>query len=147
MIIKTHFLINDKECVCYVEKNIYDRNIEYDLDIFRLKTKINDIGYENSESFDCMELAIRDLQKQLPYNFQICCCLSCRYGNFCPYGNAENEIFCFIDYKPESKDDVLNIFDVFSNDTEPNELLYCCDKYQKASIDYFNYNDWIYHFR
>jgi len=146
---KINLLINDKNYIYNIEKLIYGKDTEYDLDIFQLQITINDVKYISSKSFDCMEYAIINLQKQLPNNIHIVCCQSCKYGNFCPYGDAENEIFCLIDYNPKDKMDVANIFTEFWAEKEVlqrNELLYWCEKYQKINNDYFTYNDWAYIF-
>ncbi|WP_010074051.1 hypothetical protein [Clostridium cellulovorans] len=57
-----------------------------------------------------IEYAIKYLQKALPSNISIACCQSCRYGNFCPYGDNDNEVFCFKNLTPQNKADVCEIF-------------------------------------
>ena len=51
--------------------------------------------------------AIADLQKHLPENVKIKCCLTCRHGSLCPVGNKENEIFCVKDIVPKKKEDLF----------------------------------------
>lgn len=56
------------------------------------------------------KLNIKYLQKSLPSNINLECCQSCRHGNFCPYGDSDNEIFCFKDIVINSKHDVCVFF-------------------------------------
>ena len=37
---------------------------------------------------------LADLQMKLPKDVKLACCMTCRHGNMCPYGNAENQLFC-----------------------------------------------------
>jgi hypothetical protein len=47
-----------------------------------------------SEARSDTESAIVKFQEVLPLNISIACCQSCRHGNFCPFGDCDNEIFC-----------------------------------------------------
>ena len=38
--------------------------------------------------------AFADLQNRLPHGIKLACCMTCRHGNMCPYGNRENQLFC-----------------------------------------------------
>ena len=33
-----------------------------------------------------------DLQRKLPNDVKLACCMTCRHGNMCPYGNTENQL-------------------------------------------------------
>lgn len=55
------------------------------------------------------------LRKLLLQHIKIVCCGSCRHGNYCPYGDNENEIFCFKDKVFEKKFDIC---DEFTNEKE-----------------------------
>ena len=122
--------------------------MEYNLDIIKLKAYINGVEYISSREFEIMEFAVIDFQKALPKNIQIAGCQACRHGNFCPYGDNENEIYCLKDYQPKNKMDVA---DIINNDKifalPKHELLYCCEEYQKIDETYYNYNDWDYYFK
>ena len=89
-----------------------------------------------------------DLQKNLPEGVSIACCLTCRNGNMCPYGNSENELYCTKGLKVENEDDLCDLFDAyFTND--PNILLKVssfnyCDNFVYQSDEYYTYNDYLY---
>ena len=116
---------------------------------------IFDIEYANSKNQTSMEFAVIDLQKQLPQNIKIKCCQNFRHGNFCPYGNNDDEIFCLKNYNPVDKMDVAGIFtnDVIATNTNtvlkypviPHKLLHWCEKHEFISKVYYTYNDWIYY--
>lgn len=93
------------------------------------------------------ESEIKAFQKVLPHHIKIACCETCRHGNYCPYGDYENEIFCFKDKVFEKKFDVCDEFvregkwqDVKHR---ARKLLDYCDDYQPIDHDnYYTYNDW-----
>jgi hypothetical protein len=113
------------------------RNIHYEVSF----------GKHNIISKTChsIEYATAYLQKSLPSNVSIACCQSCRHGNFCPYGNIENEIFCLKDITPNDKRDVCDFFDENSDSIKARsrKLLDFCKEYKPISNDkYYTYNDW-----
>ncbi len=93
--------------------------------------------------------AFANLQKQLPKNVILKCCMTCRHGNMCPYGNAPGELFCTKDLVIRSKEDMCNIFDKDSDGSEMTKRTkHCtntCDNYQPQSENYYTYNDYLYH--
>jgi len=153
--IKNHLLVDGKLQVCEALKAINGHDDEFELDIFALSLNIEGIDYLSNRNCDNMEYAIIDLQKQLPDNIQIACCQSCKHGNFCPYGDIENEIFCLFDFNPKDKMDVVEIFNYSEYMKSPEdggclrfpkkELLNYCEKYDKIDDDnYYTYNGWNY---
>jgi len=117
-----------------------------DEEIPNVNFEIN-LGQGNIKSKLCynIENAIINLQKSLPSNIKLACCQSCRYGNFCPFGNKDNEIFCFSDTVIKSK---LHLCDYFSKenkfcDDRKKKLLEFCTEFKPVSVDeYYSYNDW-----
>lgn len=88
---------------------------------------------------------IADLQTNLPNDVKLACCMTCRHGNMCPYGNNENELFCTKDITITSKEDMLDLFD----QTDPFEeravaSLGFCEDFVYQSDDYYTYNDYFY---
>ena len=89
--------------------------------------------------------AFADLQRKLPSDIQLACCMTCRHGNMCPYGNTENQLFCTKDIRITSKEDMCNLFD----QTDPFEersvaSLDFCDDFVYQSDEYYTYNDYLY---
>jgi len=61
------------------------------------------------EGDGCESLAFADLQRQLPDNVLLKCCLSCQHGNMRPYCNGI-DLYCMSDTVITSKDDVCDVF-------------------------------------
>lgn len=87
--------------------------------------------------------AFDDLQKKLPADVRIKCCLVCKHGNMCPVGNFPNEIFCTKDVSITQKSD---LFFYTEDDKERAERLRrytdICESFDYQSPDFFTYNDW-----
>ena len=156
-IIPLCFEVDDERLFADVQKLICGKS-EDDLDIFKLRITDDRIikrissfvwCYGNKTYYDDSVECIIDFQKGLPDNIKISCCQSCKYGNFCVYGNNENEIFCLIDFPP-LKDvyDLIEIFDSKYSAIPAHELTHFCQKYQRATKnnDYYSYNSWDLHF-
>lgn len=91
--------------------------------------------------------AFADLQKHLPDNVILKCCLTCRHGNMCPYGNNPGEVFCTKDLVVSSKGDMCNLFDTESNDEIENRsrnYADTCEDYKHQSSDFYTYSDYLY---
>ena len=88
---------------------------------------------------------IADLQTKLPIDVKLACCMTCRHGNMCPYGNIENELFCTKDITITSKEDMLDLFDQ-TNPFEERAVasLDFCEDFVYQSDDYYTYNDYFY---
>ena len=90
--------------------------------------------------------AFADLQRKLSSDIKLACCMTCRYGNMCPYGNKENELYCTKDVIITSKDDVIELIDKdasFFERAVPS--INCCDDFVYQCDDYYTYNDYLYH--
>ncbi len=84
-----------------------------------------------------------DLQKKLPNDIKIACCLTCRHGNMCPFGNPKNCLFCTKDIVINSKSDMCDVF--INDDDEGRMVEYCnyCPDFVYQTIDYYVYNDFL----
>lgn len=88
---------------------------------------------------------LADLEINLPENVKLACCIVCRHGNMCPFGNKENQLFCTKDIKITSKEDICDLF----GQTDPFEdravaSLDFCEDFVYQSDDYYTYNDYLY---
>lgn len=86
------------------------------------------------------ESALKDLSTLLKNKYKIQSCFTCRYGNFCPVGNYDNEIFCMDDFEPKSKEDVY----FFTEDAQQRKkrartLFDICPKFKPCSKGYYTY--------
>ena len=145
-----HLVIDGDSQSCCFEKTIIGYDEEMETYSFELEVSIN--GTKYTAQHNVMEFAIIDLQKNLPQNMKIACCQTCRHGSFCPFGDQEDEIFCLIDYSPQNKEDVVDIFsrrNSGNNALRPNSLLHKCEYYQEINNSYYsyNYNDWLYYLK
>jgi len=86
--------------------------------------------------------AVADLQKKLPEGVSIRSCLSCRYGNLCPYGNATEQIFCLKGLEVSGKMDVCDVFDQdgVMNNRQKN-YFDCCEDWACHTCERYCYND------
>jgi len=122
-----------------------------------------EINFENrniqSRVESSLEMAIKSLEYNLPDSMSIACCRSCRYGNFNPFGDLENEIFCLKGEKIRDKCDMVdlvsrsNLFndqkDGFNLLVRKRPLLYFCEDFELITPDekYYVYNDWGYTYK
>lgn len=88
---------------------------------------------------------LADLEAKLPNDVKIACCMTCRHGNMCPYGNSENKLFCTKDICINSKEDMCNLFD----QTDPFEercvaSFDYCEDFICQNDDYYTYSDYLY---
>lgn len=88
---------------------------------------------------------IADLQSKLPNDVKFACCMTCRHGNLCPFGNEENQLFCTKDIEITNKEDMCDLF----IQTDPFEdravtSFNFCEDFVYQSDDYYTYNDYLY---
>lgn len=91
-------------------------------------------------SGECTEGVFMKISRILSDRYEIHSCYTCRYGNFCPVGDRDNEIFCINDFEPKRKEDILYIF---QNGEEMKKrsrtLFYICDGYKPCDDNYWTY--------
>ncbi|MCI8331695.1 MAG: hypothetical protein HFE78_02580 [Clostridiales bacterium] len=89
-----------------------------------------------------------DLQKHLPEGVILKCCLTCRHGNMCPFGNKPGEVFCTKGIEIMTKNDMCDWFDYTKNGTEiekrSRRYADTCEDYKHQSWDFYTYNDYLY---
>lgn len=92
--------------------------------------------------------AFANLQKQLGDNVLLRCCITCRHGNFCPYGNDQEIVFCTKDTAINSKDDMCKLFDTPNlqdiKDRRKN-VTNNCENYEPQSKEFYTYNDYLHY--
>jgi hypothetical protein len=82
--------------------------------------------------------AFADLQKKLPEGVLIKCCVSCQYGNFCPYGSIPEEIYCIF---PQRIGDKLDLVDLLAEDKyTPRDIVHSCDNFLYSNEENYSYN-------
>jgi len=129
-------------CIVFADsgENGYKLELEFDGKKFA-----SDIRLKSDENF---EYALINLQNKLPADIKLQCCLSCKYGNFNPYGG--HKIYCFLAYdvsKFVEKMDVIDCFDKVNklSDDEfkkiTHEVIDLCDAYEEIGGT-FSYNSW-----
>lgn len=92
--------------------------------------------------------ALASLQQQLPKGISLKCCLTCRHGNFCPFGSEPGTIFCTKDKTFESKEDVCNLFIVESETIWSQRIKKyadTCESYERLSKSHYTYNDFLHY--
>ena len=141
-------LKTDVHIVCHEEDVYYQGELE--------KAPIVNVGieYEGNEIWgrgkDYLWVdAFANLQKQLPEGVILKCCLTCRHGNMCPYGNMPGEIFCTKDCVITSKKDMCDLYtrELLDNEKIKNRIrsyFNFCEEYQHQSWEFYTYNDYLY---
>ena len=111
-----------------------------------MQTTISVTIDEHEMCFDAetTEEVLIKFAKKLPVGWSIKSCLSCRYGHFCPVGNADNELFCLTEFEPKESSD---LWQVTEDDAERNKrsrnLFHLCEQYLPQASDYFTYSDYL----
>ncbi len=100
-------------------------------------------GKEMNFKAETTEEALIELARALPDGWSIKSCLSCRYGHFCPVGNADNELFCVTEFEPREIKDLWYVTENAEERAERRrDLFFLCSQYMPQSDDYFSYNDY-----
>ncbi len=126
-------------------------HISYDNseDIATPETKINliynNITYQGKGNDYLWVDVFADLQKKLPENVKLACCMTCQHGNMCPFGNKPNELFCTKNIAVNNKTDVCDLFS--NHDFFENAVSYCdyCDNFAYQNENVYTYNDYLYY--
>lgn len=109
--------------------------------IVTLSTTIH--GEEHFYQTETTEEALILLAKNLPPQWQIKSCISCRHGHFCPVGNLDNELFCVTDFDPKEPRDLWHVTeDDQERMSRSRRLFDCCEKYVRQTADHFTYSDY-----
>ena len=88
----------------------------------------------------CTESVFMKISRILSDRYEIHSCYTCRYGNFCPVGDRDNEIFCINDFEPKRKEDILYIFQNGEEmEKRSRTLFYICDGYKPCDDNYWTY--------
>ncbi len=104
----------------------------------------NNAAYQGNGNDYLLTDTFADLQRTLPHGSIIACCMTCRHGNMCPYGNTVDRIYCTKGHEIRSIEDVHDYFDA----NEPHSLqtvsvCSCCDDFVCQSDSYYTYNDYL----
>lgn len=125
-------------------------NIVYDDDKESVDSKASiDIVYDGLEyagkgSDYLLMDAFADLQRSLPEGVALACCISCRHGQMCPYGNTPNQLFCTKDKEINSKKDICKLFDSHEDAFRWAVRSFdYCDSFVYQSNDSYTYNDYL----
>lgn len=89
------------------------------------------------------EEVLTKFAKSLPVGWRIQSCLSCRYGQLCPVGNTDNELFCVTEFEPK---EIRDLWHVTEDDGERKKrsrnLFNLCDQYMPQTSTYFTYSNY-----
>lgn len=134
--------------ILYHEEDVY-----YQGELEQAPTVSVGIKYQNKEIWgqgkDYLWVdAFADLQNQLPDGVVLKCCMTCRHGNMCPYGNTPDQLFCTKDVMITTKEDMCDLFDHAKDDSEIEKRTRhysdICEDYQHQSWEHFTYSDYLY---
>ncbi len=78
-----------------------------------------------------MAEALLEIIQRLPEDWQVKSCFTCRHGQFCPYGNADNEIFCMRGLDPQTIPQLCDwMVDFEEMDKRSRTVFSLCEEYQ-----------------
>ena len=120
------------------EDNSLSHKVEMSV-VYKDKTYI---GIGSSELFAD---AFADLSSKLPDDVVVACCMTCKFGNMCPFGDVPGELYCTKNYQVKDKGELAELCndDIFRNNTKVSFDSFC-SSFSHQSIDYFTYNDYRY---
>lgn len=129
--------------VCHEEDMYYQGKLE--------KAPIIDVGIKyqdktiwgHGKDHDWVD-AFADLQKKLPDGVVLKCCLTCRHGNMCPYGNNVGEVFCTKDLTITTKMDLCDL-DWREMEKRTRSYTDVCEEFVHQSPNFYTYNDYRYY--
>ena len=121
------------------EIKIFDVEMQFDKD-----TEINKLSMcmdgEKIEIMGDTESIFIKLSKLLNDKYKIHSCYTCKYGNFSPVGDQDNEIFCVNDFEPKCKSDLYFVTEDSAERKKRSRTLFdVCKDYQPCSDDYYTY--------
>lgn len=124
----------------------YDNNEDTINPVSEIDLVYNGIQYKGYGTSYLWEDTFADLQSKLPKDVKIASCMTCRYGNMCPYGNIENQLYCIKAFKTDNKVDLCALFDNINFDKNQKVSSFdYCDDFAYQSKDYFTCNDYLYY--
>ena len=110
-----------------------------------IKIEYNDTTYSGTgKSLEWTD-AFANLQKALPSDVNIQCCMTCKHGTLCPYGNIPNYILCSKNTVINDKDDVIDWLDKADVNSIKKSSFDCCKKYAASNENDYTYNDYLYY--
>ena len=133
---KENFYLNLKSAN---EVKAFDVEMQFDEDAENDKFSMH-LDNEEIELTGDTESILMKLSKLLKDKYEIHSCYTCRYGNFNPIGNMDNEIFCVNDFKPKCKADLLFICEDIGEQKKRRRTLFdVCESFKPCSDDYYTY--------
>lgn len=118
---------------------VFDVEMQFDEDTKTDKFSML-IDGEKLELIGNTESIFMELSKILQEKYEIHSCFSCKYGNFCPTGDQDNEIFCINDFEPKCKADLYFVTENREERKKRSRTLFdVCEGFQPCSDDYYTY--------
>ena len=134
----------DMHIICH-DEDVYCKRVLEKAPIVNVGIKYNGQELWGRGKDYLWEDAFADLQKQLPQDVTIKCCMTCRYGNMCPVGNKPDEVFCTKDVLITQKSDLFFYTeDDIEREKRSRGSTCVCGEYQPQTENYYTYNDYLY---
>ena len=86
-----------------------------------------------------------NIQKALPDGVSIQCCMTCKHGTLCPYGNIPNYILCSKNVVINDKCGVIDWLDKVNVESVKKSSFGCCEQYDASNENDYTYNDYFYY--
>lgn len=143
--INTYIQLLDKSNIIRLTVNIRINKIEEKGKV-EISLIYNNVEYIGIGTECLWEDAFADLQNKLPKNIKLLCCMTCRHGNMCPFGNEPRELYCTKNTKVNSKKQLAQLFNEAK--INQNNKVYCdyfCNEFEEQTEDIYTYNDYLYY--
>lgn len=143
--INTYINLLNKTNIIRVPVNISINKTE-GKEIIEISLIYNNVEYIGVGSEWLWEDAFTDLQRKLPKDVKLLCCMTCRYGNMCPFGNEPRELYCTKDRNVSNKNQLAELFN--EDKINQDNKVYCdyyCDDYEEQDTNNYTYNDYLYY--
>ena len=135
-----HYDLNDVSGEDHVE--------DTDPILFSIGTRFEGKEYWGRGKNDSGIEAFANLQKQLPEGVELKFCLSCRYGNQCPFSNNFDFLYCMKDVIVKDKMDIVShIEDAVEEARRSRCATDVCSDWERQCDDYYVYSDYPYYFK
>lgn len=130
-----------KDVNCHVHVISHSECVYDNRSVVRVTLPYEGKDYQGVGSDYLLVDAFVDLQRNLPENIYLKCCLTCRHGNMCPVGNTPGEIFCTKDVVIRSEKDSLH-YTEDENERKKRSRFYTdiCENYKEQTEEFYTYN-------
>ena len=144
-VLNTELTIRELNNKYKVSAKIEINKIDEENDEVKIRIVFKGIEYIGTGTDYLWVDAFTNLQKKLPNDVIICCCMTCKHGNMCPFGNVPRELYCTKNIRIKDKQQLCDLFNTNNKNNILNDKVLSdsfCNDYESQSMNYYTYNDY-----